>query len=116
MKKGNKYKITLEQIDLLDKEATLKEPISFEFMNHDEIFKIIEIINAKTNTFKEIPEINSTLSTRFNQKLDDIQDWISRTEWSQEPINEEMLNKVQNQLLELGIINKKGTFAQIAVH
>ena len=52
MKKGNKYKITLEQIDLLDKEATLKEPISFEFMNHDEIFKIIEIINAK-NPFEE---------------------------------------------------------------
>lgn len=80
------------------------------------IHKVLEIINAKTNTFKEIPEINSTLSTRFNQKLDDIQDWISRTEWSQEPINEEMLNKVQNQLFELGIINKKGTFAQIAVH
>lgn len=52
MKKGNKYKITLEQIDFLDKEATLKEPISFDFMNHDEIFKIIEIINAK-NPFEE---------------------------------------------------------------
>ena len=79
------------------------------------IQKVLEIINAKTSNFKEIPEINATLATRFNQKLVDIQDWISRTHWSQEPINEEMLNKVQNQLFELAIINKKGTFAQIAV-
>jgi ABC-type nitrate/sulfonate/bicarbonate transport system substrate-binding protein len=77
--------------------------------------KVLKIINAQSNTFKEIPNINETLATRFNQKTADIQEWIARTEWSQEPINEEMLNKVQNQLFELGIIDKKGTFAQLAI-
>ncbi|WP_432670280.1 substrate-binding domain-containing protein [Flavobacterium sp. SM2513] len=81
----------------------------------DIVQKVLEIINTKTATFKEIPEITTTLSTRFHQKLEDIQEWISRTEWSQEPINEEMLNKVQNQLFELAIIDKKGTFAQLAI-
>ena len=76
---------------------------------------ILEIINAKTATFKEIPEINTTLASRFQQKTEDIQEWISRTQWSQEPIDADMLNNVQNQLLEFGIINKKGTFAQLAI-
>lgn len=83
--------------------------------NPEVIQTVLKIINAKTATFKEIPEINTTLASRFNQKQEDIQDWISRTEWSQNPFDDEMLNNVQNQLLELDIIKKKGTFAQIAI-
>jgi hypothetical protein len=30
-------------------------------------------------------------------------------------MDQEMLNNVQNQLFEFGIINKKGTFAQLAI-
>lgn len=83
--------------------------------NPEVIQTVLKIINAKTATFKEIPEIDTTLASRFNQKQEDIQDWISRTEWSQNPFDDEMLNNVQNQLLELDIIKKKGTFAQIAI-
>ncbi|CAM4066544.1 substrate-binding domain-containing protein [Flavobacterium antarcticum] len=79
------------------------------------VHKVLEIINAKTESFKEIPNIKTILAERFNQKPADIADWISRTEWSQEPINAEMLNNVQNQLFEFGIIDKKGTFAQMTV-
>lgn len=83
--------------------------------NPSDVQKVMNVINAKTITFKEIPEIITTLASRFHQKPEDIQDWISRTEWSQEPINKEMLNNVQNQLFEFGIIDKKGTFAQLAI-
>lgn len=82
--------------------------------NPEVVQQVVKIINEKTKSFKEIPDINSTLATRFNQKPEDIQEWISRTEWSQEPIQAEMLNNVQNQLLEFGIIDKKGTFAELA--
>lgn len=81
----------------------------------DLVQKVLKIINTKTATFKEIPEINATLASRFQQKTEDIKEWISRTQWSQEPIDSNMLNNVQNQLLEFGIINKKGTFAQLAI-
>lgn len=81
----------------------------------DSIKKILKIINAKTASFKEIPAINATLAKQFNQKTEDIATWISRTEWSQKAIDNEMLNKVQNQLLELAIIDKKGTFAELAI-
>ncbi len=83
--------------------------------NPEIVQTILKTINKKTKSFKEISEINATLATRFNQKPEDIQEWISRTEWSQEPIQPEMLNNVQNQLLEFGIIDKKGTFAELAL-
>lgn len=76
--------------------------------------KILAIINKKTSEFKEIPGIDDTLSERYHQKKEDIQEWLSLTEWSQKQLSVEMLNKVQNQLLELAIIDKKGTFAEIA--
>ena len=83
--------------------------------NPEIVHTILKTINKKTKSFKEISEINTKLSTRFKQKPEDIQEWISRTEWSQEPIQPEMLNNVQNQLLEFGIIDKKGTFAELAL-
>lgn len=77
------------------------------------ISKILKIINHKTNKFKQIPNIDITLSETYHQKINDIQEWLSLTQWSHEPLMEEMLNKVQNQLLELGLIDKKSTFAKI---
>jgi len=77
------------------------------------IDKILQIINQTTEEFKEIPSIDRTLSERYNQKQEDIQEWLSLTEWSQKQLDEKTLNNVQNQLLELSIIDKKGTFADI---
>ena len=78
-----------------------------------EVSQILEIINRTTLEFKEIPSIDRTLSQKYNLKIEDIQDWLSITEWSQSQLSEEMLNKIQNQLFELQIIDKKGTFAEI---
>jgi ABC-type nitrate/sulfonate/bicarbonate transport system substrate-binding protein len=77
------------------------------------IHEILKIINHKTITFKQISNIDQALAKRHHQKLEDIQEWLSLTEWSQKPLKAEMLNKVQNQLFELNIIDKKGTFADI---
>ena len=77
------------------------------------IAKILEIINQTTLEFKDIPSIDRSLAETYQQKTKDIQEWLSLTEWSQEPLSEQMLNIVQNQLLELGLIDKKSTFAKI---
>ncbi len=77
------------------------------------IARILEIINQTTAEFKEIPSIDRTLASKYNQKLEDIHEWLSLTRWSQKPVSEIMLNKVQNQLLELSVIDKKGTFAEL---
>jgi ABC-type nitrate/sulfonate/bicarbonate transport system substrate-binding protein len=74
---------------------------------------ILDIINQTTAEFKQIPSIDRTLATRYNQKIEDIQQWLSLTQWSQRNLDERMLNKIQNQLLEFEIIHKKGTFVDI---
>ena len=77
------------------------------------IAQILEIINITTQEFKEIPSIDRTLATKYNQQIEDIQEWLLLTEWSQKPLSENMLNKIQNQLFDLKIIDKKSTFAEI---
>jgi ABC-type nitrate/sulfonate/bicarbonate transport system substrate-binding protein len=79
----------------------------------DIIKTILKVINKKTKTFKDIPNIDKTVAIKFNQKFEDTQEWLSITEWSQKPLAKEMLNKVQNQLFQLKIIDKKGTFDEI---
>jgi len=77
------------------------------------IRRILEIINQTTEEFKEIPSIDRTLASKYGQQIEDIQEWLSLTKWSQKPLSEQMLNKVQNQLFALNIIDKKGIFAEI---
>ncbi|TWI00486.1 ABC-type nitrate/sulfonate/bicarbonate transport system substrate-binding protein [Flavobacterium tiangeerense] len=77
------------------------------------VAKVLEIINQTTQEFKDIPSIDKTLAQAYYQKIEDIQEWLRLTRWSQKGLEPEMLNKVQNQLFELGIIDKKGTFEDI---
>ena len=77
------------------------------------ISKIIKIINNATQEFKAIAGIEKTLASKYHQKIEDIEKWLSLTRWSQNTFSEIMLNKVQNQLFQLKIIEKKGTFDDI---
>jgi ABC-type nitrate/sulfonate/bicarbonate transport system substrate-binding protein len=71
------------------------------------ITKLLGIINAKTRIFKAISNIDERLSTTYHQKIEDIKEWLSLTEWSQEKIDAVLLDRIQNQLVELNIINSK---------
>lgn len=71
------------------------------------IEQILEVINATTKEFKMIPSIDRTLASKYNQKLDDIQEWLKITHWSQNQMNEHDLYIINEQLLKLKIIDKK---------
>jgi len=73
----------------------------------NDIQNIINIINTTTKDFKEIPDIDKTLSIRYEQQLEDIQEWLTITEWSQTMIENETLDMIQNKLFSLDIIDKK---------
>jgi ABC-type nitrate/sulfonate/bicarbonate transport system substrate-binding protein len=77
------------------------------------VTEILEIINSKTSNFKEIPNINSILANKYHQKLEDIQEWLSLTKWSQKQLSEEEFNSIQDQLIALKIISKKIFFSEI---
>ena len=74
---------------------------------------ILTIINRTTSGFKQIPSIDKTIAHRYNQKLDDVQEWLSLTEWSQSLIDEKTIASVQDQLLKVGIIKDKLDYKSI---
>jgi ABC-type nitrate/sulfonate/bicarbonate transport system substrate-binding protein len=78
------------------------------------IEQILEIINATTEEFKHIPSIDRTLASKYNQKLEDIQEWLSLTHWSQKQIDKQTVDKVLAQLKSLNIIEKTLPFEAIA--
>lgn len=80
----------------------------------DAIRTLLVTINDVTKTFKEIPGIDALLAQRFHQKIDDIREWLSLTQWSQKPFTEEMLNNVQIKLWKLSVVPELGTFTKIA--
>lgn len=76
--------------------------------NHPkEVTAILDTINEITDTFKNIPNIDDFIASRFNLKLEDVQAWLSMTEWSQNQLRPETLEKVQEKLLQLGLIPSK---------
>lgn len=77
------------------------------------VSKIVGIINAKTSNFKEIPDIETILASKYQQKVEDIQEWLNLTEWSHNQLSEVELNSIQDQLVVLKIISKKGSYSEI---
>ena len=81
--------------------------------NKSVVALILEIINTTTEEFKHIPSIDRTLATRYHQKLEDIQQWLQQTQWSQKNLDEKTYEIVQNKLLDLNIISEKINFNEI---
>jgi ABC-type nitrate/sulfonate/bicarbonate transport system substrate-binding protein len=75
--------------------------------NLDEVKTILNIINQATSSFKNIPNIDKTIAERYDQKLEDVQEWLTLTEWSQKVIEEKTINTIQDKLFSLDIIKKK---------
>lgn len=68
---------------------------------------ILEIINKTTKAFKAIPHIDDLIAKRYGQKLGDVREWLSITEWSQDLPSKGIIETVQEKLLELAIISNK---------
>ncbi|MUU77021.1 substrate-binding domain-containing protein [Winogradskyella endarachnes] len=75
--------------------------------NNDELKTILNIINQTTADFKSIPSIDKTIANRYEQELEDVQEWLSLTEWSQTILDKKTIQNVQDQLFNLNIIPKK---------
>lgn len=66
---------------------------------------ILEVINLYTEDFKSIPSIDKTISNAYGQQLEDVQDWLSLTKWSQKNLDKTTLQLVQNTLLDLKLVD-----------
>ena len=74
--------------------------------NKEDLQTILEIINNTTFEFKNIPSIDRTIANRYNQQLEDVQEWLDITEWSQTLIDEKTVINIQKELFALNIISE----------
>ncbi|GAB4509085.1 MAG: substrate-binding domain-containing protein [Allomuricauda sp.] len=79
---------------------------SFLQANEGLVKHILEVINTYTVEFKQIPSIDRTLANRYEQQLEDIQQWLSKTHWGQEQLSDKTINEVQARLHDLNLIAK----------
>lgn len=75
--------------------------------------KILKIINETTHDFKNIPSIDRMIANRYDQQLNDVQEWLSITEWSQENLTNQQVERVQDKLLQLDLIEEKVSSSKI---
>jgi ABC-type nitrate/sulfonate/bicarbonate transport system substrate-binding protein len=81
--------------------------------NEEDLKTILDIINQTTSDFKSIPSIDRTIANRYEQRIEDVQEWLSLTEWSQELIDQKTIYNVQDQLFKLDIIQKKVDYKEL---
>lgn len=80
-----------------------------------EIEKMLQIINSRTSGFKEIPDIVPILAGKYDQKPEDIREWLKITSWSQDSFKKEDLDKVQESLKQLNLISEIKDFSEIVL-
>ncbi|WP_442844893.1 substrate-binding domain-containing protein [Leeuwenhoekiella sp. H156] len=69
-----------------------------------ELSAFLRVVNAKTKIFKNIEGIDLILAERYDQKLKDIQKWLSLTNWSQEKLPEAESEQIVSFLKQLNIV------------
>ena len=80
-----------------------------EFLQNEPaaVLTLLKTLNNVTKDFKSIPGVELALSKRYRQKQEDISQWLDITTWSQKQISVMEIEKVQDQLKELGLISEK---------
>ncbi|HZW62239.1 MAG TPA: substrate-binding domain-containing protein [Flavobacteriaceae bacterium] len=79
----------------------------------DKLKIILNIINTATTTFKTLPNISKTIAERYQQKEEDVQKWLSITEWSQSNISPETVESIQNTMFSIGVIAEKVSYSRL---
>lgn len=76
--------------------------------NNEELLQqMLGTLNQTTLHFKELPNLTEKIAEKYEQKPEDVQEWLKLTEWSQSQISEEAIQQTQEHLLDLNLIEKK---------
>ncbi|MBT3741694.1 MAG: substrate-binding domain-containing protein [Polaribacter sp.] len=76
--------------------------------NFEDVKKVLDIINFETKYFKKRFAIDQTLANRYEQQLEDIQQWLKITEWNDgKPITKNLITRIQNKMVQFNVIKEK---------
>lgn len=76
--------------------------------NFEDVKNVLDEINAITKDFKKISNIDVTLAKRYEQQIEDIQEWLKITEWNDgKPITSNLITSIQNKMIRFNVISEK---------
>ena len=76
--------------------------------NFEDVKKVLDIINFETKYFKKRFAIDQTLANRYEQQLEDIQQWLKITEWNYgKPITKNLITRIQNKMVQFNVMKEK---------
>lgn len=73
--------------------------------NSEVVQTILNVINTATQEFKDIPSIDRTLASLFDQQIKDIQKWLKITKWSDQKLSKKDFDNVNTALCAVELID-----------
>ena len=67
------------------------------------LIKMLQIINKYSADFKEIPSIDRTIASHYDLQVGDVQQWLLRTEFTDQQLDAKTVAKISEQFLNVGI-------------
>jgi sulfonate transport system substrate-binding protein len=71
------------------------------------LVKMLEVINRYTADFKNIPSIDRTIASHYDLQVGDVQQWLLRTEFSDDQLWDSTVEKILEEFEAVGIIESK---------
>jgi sulfonate transport system substrate-binding protein len=69
--------------------------------------KMLDIINTYTSDFKNIPSIDRTIASHYDLQVGDVQQWLLRTEFSDDQLWKSTVDTILEEFTAVGIIEKQ---------
>ena len=69
------------------------------------IDSILSILNNFTIDIKNISNLKNELATNYNMNQNEVEAWLSITEWSQKPLNQRVYDSILSKIKSYGIIS-----------
>ncbi len=73
--------------------------------NQQDLSTFLKVVNEKTRNFKSLDHIDEVLATRYYQKPEDIQKWLSLTTWSQSALPRKEMDEAVKHLKSLKMVD-----------
>lgn len=67
------------------------------------LIKMLQIINRYSSDFKDIPSIDRTIASHYDLQVGDVQQWLLRTQFTDQQLDAKTVAKVSEQFLNVGI-------------
>ncbi|TQD40229.1 substrate-binding domain-containing protein [Haloflavibacter putidus] len=74
---------------------------------------LLKIINSVTKELKSRENLTKEIAEKYNLELEDVNQWLRLTSWSQEQISKDEVKDTQNQLKDLGLIGEKMSYEEL---